>query len=230
MLTINGVAYKFGDTVTTPNTEYDTLTANEISTGTATIGKLISAKLLKDAIDNAISGKADTVHTHAISDVTGLQSALDGKANSSHSHAISDVTGLQTALDGKASSSHSHAIADVTGLQTALDGKASSVHTHAIADITGLQTALDAKAVPSDIKNSTITFKINSTAFTGNTFTLNQSSNKTIDLPITKTTVGLGNVDNTADNAKPVSTPQKSYIDTEVGKKYDKLVEVTVST
>lgn len=83
----------------------------------------------------AQAASAPAVHTHAISDVTGLQAALDGKqaagsyAASSHTHAISEVTGLQTALDGKqaagsyADASHSHAIADVTGLQTALDGK-----------------------------------------------------------------------------------------------------------
>lgn len=33
-------------------------------------------------ITNALAGKASTSHTHAISDVTGLQSALDAKANS----------------------------------------------------------------------------------------------------------------------------------------------------
>ncbi len=59
--------------------------------------------------------------------------AVLGAAASSHSHAIADVTGLQTALDGKAASSHSHAISDVTGLQAALDGKAP-------ADISGLFT------------------------------------------------------------------------------------------
>jgi hypothetical protein len=32
-------------------------------------------------ITTALSGKAATVHTHAISDVTGLQTALDGKAS-----------------------------------------------------------------------------------------------------------------------------------------------------
>lgn len=46
----------------------------------------------------------------------------------SHSHAISDVTDLQTTLNGKAASSHSHAIADVTNLQTTLDGKAPKSH------------------------------------------------------------------------------------------------------
>lgn len=47
-------------------------------------------------------------------------------AASSHSHAISDVTGLQTALDGKSTLGHGHAIADVTGLQAAIDGKLAS--------------------------------------------------------------------------------------------------------
>lgn len=69
------------------------------------------------------AGKADTGHTHSMSDVTGLQTALDGKAPTVHGHAISDVTGLQAALDGKAAASHSHTISDVTGLQTALDAK-----------------------------------------------------------------------------------------------------------
>lgn len=54
-------------------------------------------------IASQISGKANAVHSHAISDVTGLQSALDGKAGTTHSHAISDVTNLQSTLDGKAS-------------------------------------------------------------------------------------------------------------------------------
>lgn len=53
----------------------------------------------------------------------------------SHTHAISDVTNLQTALNGKAASVHSHVISDVTNLQTALDGKAASVHTHDATDI-----------------------------------------------------------------------------------------------
>lgn len=34
------------------------------------------------SVTTALAGKADSVHTHAISDVTGLQTALDSKANS----------------------------------------------------------------------------------------------------------------------------------------------------
>lgn len=37
-----------------------------------------------------------------------LTAALSGKANSTHTHGIAEVSGLQTALDGKASSTHNH--------------------------------------------------------------------------------------------------------------------------
>jgi hypothetical protein len=56
---------------------------------------------------------------------------LTGKANSSHTHTISNVTGLSTALSdldtGKADTTHSHVISDITGLSTALSGKEPSI-------------------------------------------------------------------------------------------------------
>lgn len=39
-----------------------------------------------DALQTTVAGKANTSHSHPISDVTNLQSSLDGKANSSHTH------------------------------------------------------------------------------------------------------------------------------------------------
>jgi hypothetical protein len=93
-------------------------------------------------VDELLTGKADSVHTHATSEVTGLDTALDGKADSVHTHATSEVTGLDTALAGKADSVHTHATSEVTGLDTALAGKADSVHTHSILDITSLQSEL----------------------------------------------------------------------------------------
>ena len=44
-------------------------------------------------------------------------------AKSSHTHATSQVTGLDSALAGKASTSHTHTIAQVTNLQSSLDSK-----------------------------------------------------------------------------------------------------------
>jgi len=139
---------------------------------TTSDSKVPSEKLTKDSLD----AKANTGHTHTISNVTNLQTTLNNKANtsdlssvalsnsyndlddvpstftpSSHSHAISDVTNLQTTLDGKASSTHTHTISDVTNLQTTLDGKASSSHSHSISDVTNLQSSLNAKANSSDL-------------------------------------------------------------------------------
>jgi hypothetical protein len=46
-----------------------------------------------DALETIATGKADASHTHAIADVTGLQTALDGKAASSHgTHVTFDST------------------------------------------------------------------------------------------------------------------------------------------
>lgn len=80
-------------------------------------------------LSNKPTSMAPTAHTHAQSEITGLETALSGKASSTHTHAQSDITGLATALSGKAASSHTHAQSDITGLETALAGKASTNHT-----------------------------------------------------------------------------------------------------
>lgn len=68
-----------------------------------------------------------------LADITPAWAAIPDKPStftpSSHTHAISEVTNLQTSLDGKASSSHTHAISAITNLQTSLDAKVSSVTT-----------------------------------------------------------------------------------------------------
>ena len=97
-------------------------------------------------IDTALSGKSNTGHSHAMTDVTGLDSALSGKANASHTHAQSDVTGLESALSGKANASHTHTQSDVTGLETALLGKAAASHTHTKSQITDLANATTSAA------------------------------------------------------------------------------------
>ncbi|MGN0907635.1 MAG: hypothetical protein ACI4NM_10840 [Bullifex sp.] len=105
-------------------------------------------------LQTTLNGKAASSHTHAISAITNLQSTLDGKAATSHTHAISDVTNLQNTLNGKASSTHSHVISDITNLQSTLDGKASSSHTHAISAITNLQSELDLRVVGKSLSAS----------------------------------------------------------------------------
>lgn len=73
-----------------------------------------------------------------------------------HSHAVGDVTGLQTALDGKqaagdyAAADHAHAVADVDGLQSALDGKQATgdyATASAVSDVAGRVATLESADV-----------------------------------------------------------------------------------
>lgn len=86
--------------------------------------------LAKVDVSSQLEGYAKKEHTHAITDVDGLQDELKNKASSTHEHEIADVNGLEDALDDKASSTHYHDIEDINNLKTVLNGKASSTHTH----------------------------------------------------------------------------------------------------
>lgn len=55
-----------------------------------------------EALETVAAGKADKTHSHAISDVSGLQSALDGKAASSHGTHVS-YSSTAPVMDGTAS-------------------------------------------------------------------------------------------------------------------------------
>ena len=88
---------------------------------------------------NFIKNKPD-LSTYATA--TALSTGLAGKANKAHTHAVDDVTGLQTALDGKQPKGD---YATTTALTDGLAGKANTAHTHTIADVTGLQDALNGK-------------------------------------------------------------------------------------
>lgn len=74
-------------------------------------------------INTALTGKANTNHTHSITNITNLQSQLDGKANSVHTHddRYYTETEMDEKLNGKADSNHKHSIGDVTNLQSKLD-------------------------------------------------------------------------------------------------------------
>lgn len=162
-------------------TAYDTLKE---------LGDLIDTNVdAIEALETVASGKADKAHTHddRYYTETEIDTKLEGKANTSHSHAISDVTGLQSALDGKANASHGTHVTfdstnkpkmdgtaafgtstkvaradhvhptdtsrasqvDLDALETVVSGKANASHNHIISDITNLQTTLDGKAAAS---------------------------------------------------------------------------------
>ena len=127
-----------------------------------------------NSVTTSVHGIANTANLVLTSD----SRLSDPRTPTSHSHAIADVTSLQTTLDGKALSSHTHAIANVTGLQTALDSKQASgsyaptSHSHAISDVTNLQTTLDGKQASGSYAPST---GISPTAITGTAVVTNDS-------------------------------------------------------
>jgi hypothetical protein len=88
------------------------LDAAKITSGTVSADRLGTVTVAKGgtgATDAAAArtnlGVAATAHTHAIADVTSLQTSLDGKAASSHTHTASAITDPQnlsiTKLDGR---------------------------------------------------------------------------------------------------------------------------------
>jgi len=130
--------------------------------------KVPSEKLVKNTLDT----KANSTHSHSISDVNSLQTALDGKASSTHNHSISDVTNLQSSLNAKANSSDlgivatSNSYTDLDDIPTSFTPSSHThtkseitdfTHSHSISDVTNLQTNLDAKINTSDIANNLTT-------------------------------------------------------------------------
>lgn len=89
---------------------------------------------IKTYTNNAVSSKANAVHTHAISDITNLQTALDGKAATSHGTHVSYSTTVPV-MDGTASvgtattvarSDHKHPTDTSRAAQTSLDSHTSN--------------------------------------------------------------------------------------------------------
>lgn len=89
----------------------------------STINATSTNPVQNKVINTALTGKANTNHTHSITNITNLQSQLNGKANSVHTHddRYYTETEMDKKLKGKADSSHTHSIRDVTNLQSKLD-------------------------------------------------------------------------------------------------------------
>lgn len=116
---------------------------------------------------------------------SSIQSQLDSKADENHGHAISDITNLQSTLDNKAASSHGTHVS-YSSTAPVMDGSASVGSASTVAR--------------SDHKHPTDTSRAAATDLTSHT------SNKSNPHSVTKSQVGLGNVDNTADADKNVKS------------------------
>lgn len=80
-----------------------------VSTNDRVLGRVTAGSGSVEEITCTAAGRAILDDADAAAQRTTL-----GAAAASHTHAISDVTNLQTGLDAKAASSHTHAASDIT--------------------------------------------------------------------------------------------------------------------
>lgn len=122
-------------------------------------------------VNSALNGKANSSHSHSISNITNLQSTLNSKSDVGHTHDVvtQSSNGFlskedKVKLDGIAeganktivdSSLSSTSVNPVQSkiINSALNEKANVSHTHNIGDISNLQSALDGKANTSHTHN-----------------------------------------------------------------------------
>lgn len=95
----------------------------------------IATEANKTVVDSSLSSSSTNPVQNKV-----VTSALNGKANSSHSHSISNITNLQSALDSKSETGHTHddRYYTETEMNTKLNGKANSSHTHTASQISDL--------------------------------------------------------------------------------------------
>ena len=143
----------------------------------------IATEANKTIVDSSLSSSSTNPVQNKV-----VNSALNGKANSSHSHSISNITNLQSALDSKSATGHNHdeRYYTETEINTKLNGKANSSHSHSISNITNLQSALDSKSATGHnhderyYTETEINTKLNGKANSSHTHTASQISDLTV--------------------------------------------------
>lgn len=166
----------------------------------------VAIKTLIDALQSTVNGKANSVHGHTITDVTGLQSALDGKSGTGHTHDLSVLvnalsTGESTPQDadyyvsqyaGGGNTTTTYHRRPMSALWSYIKSKLSTVA------VSGSYNDLSNKPT---IGNATIT--INQAGTKKGSFTLNQTGNATIELTDNNTDTKVTNT---------LATTTKAYV------------------
>ncbi|WP_417456174.1 hypothetical protein [Kordiimonas sp.] len=168
----------------------------------------------KAAIDTALDGKASTSHGHSLASLTDITLSAIGAGEFLMWDGAKFIN-RTFAEAGLAAASHAHTWASITGKPSSFTP---AVHGHGIVDITGLQSALDGKAAAAHghvIANITgLQTALDGKAAAGHSHT--------------KADIGLGNVDNTSDANKPISTATQAALDTKAASSHSHgIVDVT---
>ena len=180
-----------------------------------------SALATKTYADSAVSThSSDTTAIHGISDTADLatKSYADTAASTAVSTHSSDTTDVHGIADTSALATKAYAdSAASTAVSTSLSTHSTdTLDVHGIADTSALATKTYADtAVSTHSSDTTAVHGITDTSLLVTTTGTQTLTNKTITTPagLVKSDVGLGNVDNTADASKPVSTAQQTALD-----------------
>lgn len=124
----------------------------DITTGTVAAARLPSGTTSASGVVQLSSSTSSTSTTLAAT-ASAVKSAYDlanGKAAAAHTHAIADVTGLQTALDGKSSTSHTHAYQTPYTVTTTATGKTLAVRERCTVTAAGQTITLPASPSAGD--------------------------------------------------------------------------------
>lgn len=116
--TLNELAAALGDDPNFATTMTNALAGKEPTITAGTTGQYYRGDKTFQTLNKAAVGLANVDNTSDANKPisTATQAALDGKANTTHTHAIADVTGLQTALDGKlGTSAEAATVATING-------------------------------------------------------------------------------------------------------------------
>jgi hypothetical protein len=175
----------------------------------------------KSYADTAVSThSSDTTAVHGIADTADLatKSYADTAASTAVSTHGSDTTNVHGITDTAELATKAYAdTAASTAVSTSLSTHSiDTVDVHGIADTANLATKSYADtAVSTHSSDTTAVHGITDTSLLVTTTGTQTLTNKTITTPsgLVKSDVGLGNVDNTADASKPVSTAQQTALD-----------------
>jgi len=144
----------------------------------------------------------------------------DARTPTAHAHPISDVTSLQTALDAKLDDSQATAFglslfddADAAAGRTTLGLGSLATQSGTFSGTSSGTNTGDQSAIPNAALATMVqkTYKGRTTGSTGTPEDVAVATLKS-DLALVKGDVGLGNVDNTSDANKPVSTAEQTAL------------------
>jgi hypothetical protein len=181
--------------------------------------KKIRAERLREglATEQALQSLDDSLANVAKS---GDYDDLDNKPNIpdvSNFETTTQLNARDTANRARANHTGTQAISTVDGLQGALDGKAPTSHTHTASQITDFDTAV---ANNSAVQANTAKISFDSASSSklagieagAQVNTVTSVASKTGAVTLVKGDVGLGNVDNTSDLNKPISTATQTAL------------------